>query len=280
MKLIRSIAAMQRASRGFQRRGRSVGLVPTMGFLHEGHLSLIRAARPRADVVVVSIFVNPAQFGPREDFSRYPRDLKRDLALCRRAGAEIVFAPSVAGMYPEGYSTYVEETRLSRGLCGASRPGHFRGVATVVLKLFAIVRPDLAVFGIKDYQQARVIRKMAEDLNLAVRISVAPIVREQDGLAMSSRNAYLGPAERTQALCLRRALLRARAMAREGEKDGRKIRAEMERIIHREPSARIDYVEIVREEDLAPVSRVGKGTRGLLAVRVGKTRLIDNLKLK
>ena len=280
MKLIRSIAAMRRASRDCQRRGRTIGLVPTMGYLHDGHLSLIRAARARANVVVVSIFVNPAQFGPREDFSSYPRDLKRDLALCREAGAKIVFAPSVAGMYPEGYSTYVEETRLSRGLCGASRPGHFRGVATVVLKLFAIVRPDLAVFGIKDYQQARVIRKMVEDLNLAVRIFVAPIMREKDGLAMSSRNAYLGPAERTQALCLRRALLRARAMARGGKKDGRKIRAEMERIIRREPSARIDYVEIVREEDLAPVSRVGKGTRGLLAVRVGKTRLIDNLKLK
>jgi len=271
---------MQKTSRSLQRRGKTIAFVPTMGFLHEGHLSLMRAARPRAQVLVVSIFVNPAQFGPREDYSRYPRDLKRDLALCREAGADIVFAPAAAAMYPEGYSTYVEETRLSQGLCGARRPGHFRGVATVVLKLFNIVRPDLAVFGIKDYQQARVIRKMVADLNLPIGVVVAPIVREKDGLAMSSRNAYLGPAERTEALCLRRALLRGREMAGAGEKDARKVRSEMERIIRREPSARIDYIEIVREEDLAPVSRIGEGTRGLLAVFVGKTRLIDNLKLK
>lgn len=280
MKLIRSIRLMQQTARSLHRRGRTIALVPTMGFLHEGHLSLMRAAHGRADVLVVSIFVNPAQFGPREDYSSYPRDLKRDLSLCRAAGADIIFAPSAAGMYPGGYSTYVEETRLSRGLCGGRRPGHFRGVATVVLKLFNIVLPDLAVFGIKDYQQARVIRKMVADLDLPIRIAVAPIVREEDGLAMSSRNAYLDPSERQQALCLRRSLLRAREMARAGETDARRLRSEMERIIRREPSARIDYIEIVREEDLAPVSRVGKGSRGLLAVFVGKTRLIDNLKLK
>jgi pantoate--beta-alanine ligase len=271
---------MQKTSRSLQRRGRTIACVPTMGYLHEGHVSLMRAARPRADVLVVSIFVNPAQFGPREDYSRYPRDLKRDLRLCREAGTDIVFAPPVAGMYPEGYSTYGEETRLSQGLCGASRPGHFRGVATVVLKLFNIVNPDLAVFGIKDLQQAWVIRKMVSDLNLPIRIVVAPIVREKDGLAMSSRNAYLNPQERQEALCLRRALIHAREMARGGEKDGRKIRRGMEEIIRTAPSARIDYIALVREKDLVPISRIEKGSRGLLAVFIGKTRLIDNLRLK
>jgi pantoate--beta-alanine ligase len=271
---------MQNSALALKRRGKKIAFVPTMGYLHEGHLSLMRTARRKGDVLVVSIFVNPAQFGPREDFSRYPRDLRRDLALCRRAGADVVFAPAVKSMYPEGYSTYVEETRLSRGLCGERRPGHFRGVATVVLKLFAIVQPDLAVFGLKDFQQSRIIRKMASDLNLPVTILAAPTVREKDGLAMSSRNTFLNPSERKEALCLRRALLQARRMARAGEREARKIRAAMRRIVEREPSARIDYLEIVDGEDLRPVRRIEPGAMAALAVFIGKTRLIDNIKLK
>ncbi|MCX6349226.1 MAG: pantoate--beta-alanine ligase [Candidatus Aureabacteria bacterium] len=280
MRLIRSIRTMQNSALALKRRGKKIAFVPTMGYLHEGHLSLMRLARRKGDVLVVSIFVNPAQFGPREDFSRYPRDLRRDLALCRRSGADVVFAPAAKSMYPEGYSAYVEETRLSRGLCGARRPGHFRGVATVVLKLFAIVQPDLAVFGLKDFQQSRVIRKMASDLNLPVTILAAPTVREKDGLAMSSRNTFLNPSERREALCLRRALLQARRMAQTGERDGRRIRAAMRRIVEREPSARIDYLEIVDGEDLRPVRRIEPGARAALAVFIGKTRLIDNIKLK
>ena len=279
MKLIRSVKKMQATALALNRRGKKIAFVPTMGYLHEGHLSLMRLARRKGDVLVVSIFVNPAQFGPREDFSRYPRDLRRDLALCRRAGADVVFAPAVKSMYPEGYSAYVEETRLSRGLCGARRPGHFRGVATVVLKLFVIVQPDLAVFGLKDFQQSRVIRKMASDLNLPVTILAAPTVREKDGLAMSSRNTFLNPSERKEALCLRRALLQARRMARTGERDARRIRAAMKRIVEREPSARIDYLEIVDGEDLRPVRRIEPGAMAALAVFIGKTRLIDNIKL-
>ena len=280
MKLIRSVKKMQTTALALQRRGKKIAFVPTMGYLHEGHLSLMRTARRKGDVLVVSIFVNPAQFGPREDFSRYPRDLRRDLALCRRAGADVVFAPAAKSMYPEGYSVYVEETRLSRGLCGARRPGHFRGVATVVLKLFVIVQPDLAVFGLKDFQQSRVIRKMASDLNLPVTILAAPTVREKDGLAMSSRNTFLNPSKRKEALCLRRALLQARRMAQTGERDARRIRAAMRRIVEREPSARIDYLEIVDGEDLRPVRRIEPGAMAALAVFIGQTRLIDNIKLK
>jgi len=280
MRLIRSIRTMQNSALALKRRGKKIAFVPTMGYLHEGHLSLMRTARRKGDVLVVSIFVNPAQFGPREDFSRYPRNLRRDLALCRRAGADVVFAPAAKSMYPEGYSAYVEETRLSRGLCGARRPGHFRGVATVVLKLFAIVQPDLAVFGLKDFQQSRVIRKMASDLNLPVTILAVPTVREKDGLAMSSRNTFLSPSERKEALCLRRALLRARRMAQAGERDARRIRAAMRRIVEREPSARIDYLKIVAGEDLRSVRRIEPGAMAALAVFIGQTRLIDNIKLK
>ncbi|MFH1037754.1 MAG: pantoate--beta-alanine ligase [PVC group bacterium] len=279
MEVVQSPREMQEKSLAFKRQGKTISCVPTMGFLHEGHLSLIRAARPAADILVVTIFVNPAQFGPSEDFKTYPRDLERDLDLCRKEGVDIVFAPETSDIYPEGYSTYVEETDLSRGLCGAARPGHFRGVATVVLKLFNIVQPNCAFFGEKDYQQFRVIGKMVEDLNLPVRVVGCPIVREKDGLAMSSRNKYLNPEERREALCLYRSLLRAREMAEKGETSSAVIREEMAAMIGKEPYARIDYIEFRNQETLEPRERAGEGTLIALAVFIGKTRLIDNLVL-
>ncbi len=276
MIVIQSPREMQEKSLAFKREGKTISCVPTMGFLHEGHLSLMRAARAAADVLVVTIFVNPAQFGPSEDFSTYPRDLDRDLDLCRKEGVDIVFTPETSDIYPEGYSTYVEETALSRGLCGALRPGHFRGVATVVAKLFNILQPDRAFFGRKDYQQLRVIAKMVEDLNMPVEIIGCPIVREKDSLAMSSRNKYLNPEERKEALCLRRALLRAEELVKGGERSVSAIIAEMRTMIEKEPRARIDYIEIRDGETLEPVERVGEGTLIALAVFIGKTRLIDN----
>lgn len=277
MEVIGSPREMQEKALALKREGKTISLVPTMGYLHEGHLSLVRAARAAADVLVVTIFVNPAQFGPSEDLDRYPRDLEGDLKLCEGEAVDIVFTPSAEDMYPEGYSTYVEENRLSRGLCGASRPGHFRGVATVVAKLFNIIQPDVAFFGRKDYQQWRVIARMAKDLDLPVRIEVRPIVREKDGLAMSSRNKHLGPEERKQARCLYRALLKAEEMVGRGERGAEKIRGEMEEMIGGEPSARIDYVAILDGETLEPVARVRDNTLIALAVFIGRTRLIDNL---
>jgi pantoate--beta-alanine ligase len=277
MEVISSPDKMQQNAVALKRKGKTVSCVPTMGFLHEGHLSLIRAARPAADILVVTIFVNPTQFGPSEDLRSYPRDLERDLALCEKEGVDIVFAPVREDIYPEGYSTYIEESDLSRGLCGATRPGHFRGVTTVVAKLFNIVQPDVAFFGRKDYQQSRVIIKMVKDLNIPVRIEVRPIVREEDGLAMSSRNKNLNPIERREALCLRRALLRAEELIRKGEIAAGAIRESMEEMIEKEPSARIDYIEIRDGETLGRVDRIGEGTLIALAVFIGKVRLIDNL---
>ncbi len=279
MEVISSPKEMQEKALALKRAGKTISCVPTMGYLHEGHLSLVRAARPAADILVVTIFVNPAQFGPSEDLATYPRDLERDLELCEKEAADIVFAPSENDIYPEGYSTYVKEEKLSRGLCGGVRPGHFQGVTTVVAKLFNIVQPDVAFFGRKDYQQARVIAKMTEDLNLPVRIEVRPIVREEDGLAMSSRNKYLTPDDRKQALCLYRSLLKAKEMAGRGEEDVGEIKREMEEIIKGEPSARIDYVEIVDGETLEPLEKVRQNAVAALAVFIGKTRLIDNLLL-
>jgi pantoate--beta-alanine ligase len=258
--------------------GRRVGLVPTMGFLHEGHLSLMRRARELAGYVVVSIFVNPTQFGPHEDLARYPRDMDGDLAKCRDVGVDLVFAPEAAQIYPAGYQTFVEVEHLSQGLCGARRPGHFRGVATVVTKLFNIVGPCVAVFGEKDFQQLQVIRRMALDLNQPVEVVGAPIVREPDGLAMSSRNAYLGPDERRQATCLSRAL---QAVAVRSERSGGLAAAEAvalaRGIVEAEPAARVDYVEVRDVESLEETDRVGDGRAVVaLAVFFGKTRLIDN----
>ncbi len=255
-------------------------LVPTMGALHAGHLSLVHRARKLAGptgCVAVSIFVNPTQFGPKEDFARYPRTFAQDCRMCREAGVDAVFAPAVQDMYPEGYSTYVNEERVSLGLCGGSRPGHFRGVCTVVLKLFNIIRPDVAVFGEKDYQQSAVIRRMVLDLNVPVRIVVAPTVREPDGLAMSSRNRYLTPEERAQAPVIRQALLRARKAPYQKPAD---LAAQVRRDIARARLAKIDYVEVL---DAATLEKPGPGARELVvacAVFFGKTRLIDNVRRK
>lgn len=280
MDILRAPEAMQQAALALRREGRRIGFVPTMGYLHEGHLSLVRIARARSDVVVVSLFVNPTQFGPNEDLANYPRDVERDEALCRRAGTDILFYPEAKDIYLPDHSVYVVEESLSRGLCGATRPGHFRGVATVVAKLFNIVLPDVAVFGEKDGQQLRVIRRLGRDLNFPIEIVSGPTVREPDGLAMSSRNKYLGPEERRQALCLRRALDRAEDLVREGERDSGRLRLAMQKVIEDAPLARIDYIELVDEATLEPVTRLDRPAMAALAVFVGKTRLIDNTVLE
>jgi len=266
---------MQRIALGLKRQGR-IGFVPTMGYLHEGHLGLVRAARRQSDFVVVSIFVNPIQFGPKEDFRRYPRDFNRDRRLLESAGADFIFYPDVKGMYPEGFATYVEVERLGEGLCGKSRPGHFRGVTTVVTKLFNIVLPDVAVFGAKDAQQAFVIRRMTRDLDFRTRVVILPTAREKDGLAMSSRNVYLTPEQRAEAPVLHRSLLLARQMIDKGERNAAKVKAAMRRMIGRESGGRIDYVEMVDTDELRPVRTITGETLVALAVFFGKTRLIDN----
>jgi pantoate--beta-alanine ligase len=256
-----------------------VGFVPTMGYLHEGHLALVRAARQQNAHVVVSIFVNPTQFGPNEDFERYPRDEARDLALLRDERIDAVFMPSLEEMYPDGASTFVDVAGLSEQLEGAHRPGHFRGVATVVAKLFNIVQPQRAYFGRKDAQQLVVVRKLVRDLRFAVEIVPVPIVREPDGLALSSRNAYLSPAEREAALVLSRALRKAEALFVAGERDAERLRAAMRELIAREPLAQVDYVSVAGPESLRELDRVEQCALVSLAVRVGATRLIDNVTL-
>jgi len=265
--------------------GSRIVLVPTMGFLHEGHVSLMREARKRADsggrrgLVAVSIFVNPTQFGPSEDLSRYPRDLSGDLEKCGAAGVDRVLAPaSPAQVFPPSHETWIEVTGVSQGLCGERRPGHFRGVATVVAKLLNLTRPHVALFGEKDYQQLQVIRAMTRDLCMGVEIAGMPIVREPDGLALSSRNAYLSKDERERALALSRALFAARDAAGGGERDAPALRAAIERELAR-ATDRIDYVEIVHPDTLKPVERAEPGSVALVAAFVGKTRLIDNVKL-
>jgi pantoate--beta-alanine ligase len=279
MRVIHTSSEMAGAARSWRAEGEKIAFVPTMGFLHDGHLSLIRSAREAGDVLIVSIFVNPAQFGPAEDLDAYPRDLDRDLELCRGEGVDAVFAPPAGEIYPEGFSTWVEETELSRPLCGAARPGHFRGVATVVLKLFNIVSPDLAFFGLKDYQQYRVISKVVRDLDLPVEVVGRPTVREADGLALSSRNKNLSPRERAQAVCLRRALLRARELVAGGEIAAGAVRREMEGIIGKEPDARIDYLEFADPETLKPRETLRPGDLAAGAVFINRVRLIDNLLL-
>jgi len=288
MRIVKSVRAMQRQARRWHRQGTWVGLVPTMGYLHAGHLSLLERARKlggQAGKVVVSIYVNPLQFGPQEDFSRYPRDLERDVRLCRAAGADVVFAPGDEEMYPRDgagpFSTYVVEERLARGMEGASRPTHFRGVTTVVAKLFNIVLPDVAVFGAKDYQQAAVLRRMARDLNFPVKLVVPPTRREPDGLAMSSRNQYLEGDLRAQARVLARSIQKARAAVRQSSKPlpAARLKSQVEQLIEQEPAARLDYVEFFEPETLVPAAKVRRGTRMALAVFVGKTRLLDNARL-
>ncbi len=268
---------MSALSLEFFARGQTIGFVPTMGALHEGHLSLMRRARGENDIVVSSVFVNPTQFGPSEDFKRYPRDLERDMALSEKVGVDVVFAPEPSDMYPEGYSTYVEVDRLTKTLCGASRPGHFRGVTTIVLKLFNIVRPRRAYFGKKDFQQLVVIRRMVEDLNLDVEVVGCPIVREPDGLAMSSRNAYLSEEERASALSLFRSFELAEKMIRDGERDARTVERAMREFIASHPHVReIDYVSAVDARTLELVDTLEDGTVIAVAAWVGKARLIDN----
>ncbi|HAD82445.1 MAG: pantoate--beta-alanine ligase [Candidatus Edwardsbacteria bacterium RIFOXYD12_FULL_50_11] len=281
MKIIKTIKQVRQIIALQKKQGKRIGFVPTMGALHEGHLSLIRMAKKHSDFVVVSIFVNPTQFGPKEDYKKYPRNLKKDAALCQTAGADLIFSPSPEEIYPKGFSTYIDVEGLTQGLCGVSRPGHFRGVATVVAKLFNIVQPDAAVFGQKDAQQLAVIRRMTADLDLPVKIIGAPIVREGDGLAMSSRNAYLTLEERAEAPTLYRALLKAKALADSGQRTAGRIKGEIKKILYRDaPLAEIDYIEIVDNETLKPVKQIKKNTLIALAVKLPNARLIDNLVIK
>ncbi len=258
----------------------SVGFVPTMGYLHEGHLALVKQARTENSVVVASIFVNPTQFGPTEDFKSYPRDTERDLAMLRKERTDIVFMPSAEEMYPEGYSSWVEVEKVTDRLEGSYRPGHLKGVATVVTKLFNIVEPTRAYFGQKDAQQALVIKKMVADLNMNLEIIVAPTVREKDGLAMSSRNVYLNPQERQAAIVLFKALTLAQNLWGKGEKNADTIRQEMTALISKEPLAKIDYISIADTQTLEELSKIDGPALASLAVRIGKTRLIDNVLLE
>ncbi len=276
VKIINSISEMQQISQAARRAGERIVLVPTMGFLHEGHASLMREGRRRGELLVTSIFVNPTQFGAGDDFDCYPRDLERDCALAAAAGVDLIFAPTAGEMYPVGYQTWVDVEKISLPLCGASRPGHFRGVTTVVTKLFNAVLPHLALFGRKDFQQLAVIRRMTADLNLPVEIVGMPIVREADGLAMSSRNAYLSVEERRSALCLSRALNDARQRYRQGTMAVTELLAGVLAIIGAEPKGVIDYAECRDAETLEEVTTAGDDTLLALAVRIGTTRLIDN----
>jgi pantoate--beta-alanine ligase len=268
---------MMKLSDGFRRNGLSIGFVPTMGYLHEGHISLVKEAKKRNDIVVVSIFVNPTQFGPREDLKKYPRDMKRDLKLLSRYKVNAIFAPSVKDMYPDGYRTNVEVKGLSGKLCGASRPGHFKGVTTVVAKLFNIVKPDVAYFGEKDYQQQVVIRKMVKDLNMGVRIISMPTIREKDGLAMSSRNTYLSKEERAKALVINRALKFAKILVNSGIRSSAKIKAAMTKLMRTAKGLKIDHISICDTETLDERSSIKGKTLIAVAVYVGKTRFIDNI---
>lgn len=277
MQVSQEIEAVREAVRAAQRSGQRVGLVPTMGALHAGHMSLVEAARKQCGYVAVSIFVNPTQFGPSEDLAAYPRPLEADLEQCRRANVDLVFMPSVEAMYPADAKTLIHVRDLTAVLCGPCRPGHFDGVATVVAKLFNILPADFAFFGEKDYQQLQVIRRMAADLNFPMEIVGCPTVREADGLAMSSRNAYLSAEERSRATSLSRALFAAVERARNGERDVSQLRSLMRDAILSAGPARIEYIEIVDADSLAPLTSVDRPARICLAVRIGKTRLIDNL---
>lgn len=280
MKIIGSPMQMQAVSRDIRRKGESIGFIPTMGALHDGHLSLIRKARSENNTVVVSIFVNPTQFSPKEDLKRYPRVIKKDSLLCEKEGVDFIFYPLVKQMYPEGYCSYVTVEGLSGLLCGKSRPGHFRGVATIVAKLFNIVCPDNAYFGQKDAQQAVIIKRMVDDLNIPVKIKVLPIVRQKNGLALSSRNIYLNDNEKEDALVLFQSLNLARSLIKSGVVDAGKIINIMKQFILKKKTAKIDYVSIVNLNDLQPVKQAAGNCLIALAVYIGKTRLIDNVIIK
>ncbi len=281
LSIIESAAPMQQQALAWRAENKRIGFVPTMGYLHDGHVSLMRLLRPRCNILITSIFVNPMQFGPQEDFAQYPRDLQRDMKLCENAGVDVVFYPQVEDMYPKNFHTHIEVEYLTETLCGPWRPGHFRGVATVVCKLFNIVQPHLAAFGQKDAQQVVVIERMVQDLNLPIEIVVGPTLREPDGLAMSSRNVYLSPAERQQATALYHALTLAERMLRDGERDSTQIISAMKSLIQREVAAPvIEYIEIVDRATLHALQPVAGEIVIALAVRIGKTRLIDNFMLR
>ena len=280
MEIVSNPRDMQAVSLAWRKLGQKVAFVPTMGYFHDGHLSLMRYGRQHGDRLVVSLFVNPTQFGPSEDLDRYPRDLEKDSALAREVGVDVLYTPTAADMYPLGYQTYVTVEDLSQPMCGATRPGHFRGVATVVLKLFHQVLPHLAIFGEKDYQQLAVIKRMVADLNVPVEVVGRPIVREADGLAMSSRNSYLSPEERRSALGLFQALTRARDLAASGEAKADKILTEVKQMISQTPNTRLDYAVLVDTDTLHNVDTIRGSARLAVAAMVGGTRLIDNMLLE
>ncbi len=282
MRIITKVKEMQRVADELRREGKVIGVVPTMGYLHEGHLSLIRIAKEKSDVVITTIFVNPLQFAPHEDYDKYPRDFERDVKLAQSAGCDIIFYPSVEEMYPENFLTYVEVEKITKVLEGEFRPTHFRGVTTVVAKLFNITKPHIAVFGQKDAQQALIIKQMVRDLNFDIEIIVAPIVREADGLAMSSRNVYLSESERKDATVLYQSLKLAEKLVKEGERNPQNIVSQMEELIRSKPTAKIDYIAIVDPNTLEKVEKLEEGEEYLvaIAVRIGSTRLIDNTLVK
>jgi len=280
MIIFENILDMQNFAESSRKKGKRIGLVPTMGYLHEGHLSLIRNMRKNCDVLVVSIFVNPAQFGISEDLNKYPRDFERDQELCRKEDVDVVFYPEASTMYPEDYDTYITVEKLSTIMCGISRPTHFRGVTTVVAKLFNIIKPQIAIFGEKDYQQAVIIKKMVRDLNFNLVIETVPIIRESDGLALSSRNKYLNEADRKNALVLYQSLQHAKNLFQKGERNTLVLKQEMEKMIQQIPNARIDYIEIVTPGTLNSLDQIQEKAIAALAVFIGKTRLIDNLMLE
>ncbi len=276
MKVIETIDAMQKQCAELRSSGKTIALVPTMGFFHEGHLQLMRVGRRLADILAISIFVNPTQFGPSEDFQTYPRDMEGDLAGAMDVGVDLVFAPSVQEMYPDGYQTKILVESVTKHLCGLSRPGHFDGVTTVVGKLLNIAKPHLALFGEKDYQQLTAVKRMVKDLDMDIRIIGVPTVREPDGLAMSSRNSYLDPEERESALCLKKSLDLAREMFRKGERDAQRTKEAVEKLILSHPFTEIDYISICDPMSLEDVDRIEEKAVLALAVKVGKARLIDN----
>ena len=276
MEIIHNVSLMQKKADELRSAGKKIGFVPTMGFFHEGHLELMRVARKNADVVVVSIFVNPIQFGPSEDYNRYPKDIERDKKKAQDVGVDILFIPSVEEMYPAGFQTKVHVENLTKHLCGLFRPGHFDGVTTVVTKLFNIVKPHVAVFGEKDYQQLLVIKRMVKDLNMDVHIIGVPTVREPDGLAMSSRNAYLSPEERKSALCLKKAIDMADEMVKKGESDVSVIKKKVEELITSYPFTKIQYISICDPDTLEEISQIKDKALIAMAVFVGNARLIDN----
>jgi len=280
MKVVKKIKDAKKIIKTVKTKGKVVGFIPTMGALHQGHLSLIRRAKAKCDYVTVSIFVNPTQFGPGEDYRHYPRNEKQDLRLARQEKVDLIFAPGVSDIYPDEQLSVVEVRKIQDRLCGRFRPGHFQGVATIVTKLFNIIQPDIAFFGQKDAQQAQVIKKMVKDLNMDIKIEISPIIREEDGLAMSSRNAYLSPRERKAATILYKSLKMARDLIKNGEKKADKIIKKMRQLISKESKARIDYIEIVDPQSLSAVKTIKKEVLVTLAIWIGEARLIDNIKVR